>query len=446
MGMFSTTGIRGIVGEKITPQLALEVGRTFGTFLDGSGNVLIGMDSRTSSEMLKSAVVSGLISTGVSVTDAGLVPIPALGYTASKDYDGAIMITSSHNPPQYNGFKFILENGLEITAEAEEKFEEIYNSKEFISKEWKEVGSYSEQSIVGDYIEEITALIDIDAITKSRLRVAVDTGNGAQSILIPELLETIGCKVLAINTKPKGDFNRDPEPNEKTLQKFEEFIRKESADIGIAYDTDGDRSIFLNEKGEVLMGDVTGTLLARELLSESKRPIVTTVATSKIIDDVIEKSELLIKTRVGGKHVAKELLDTNGVFGFEEGGGCIFRDFNLTRDADFASAKMIEILAKSGKKFSELIAELPNYYQLKGKVECPDEKKEEIIKRAAELFKEGASNLITIDGVKALYEDGSVLIRASGTEPTIRVFSEATTRQRAEEIHELSLNKVKELV
>jgi len=444
--LFSTTGIRGLANKDITPERAVEFGKTFGTFLKGSATVLVGRDSRTSSCLLKQALNSGLMATGVHVIDGSLLPIPALGYLVSKNYDAGIMVTSSHNPPEYNGFKFILGNGLEITDEDEDAFEEIYNSKKYTIAPWDALGSYTKKTGTEEYIDALKSLVNIDAIKKAELKVAIDTGNGAQSILVPQIIKALGCELIEINSEPKGVFDRSPEPTPDTLGEFTQLIKDNDADIGIAYDIDGDRAIFADETGKVLMGDVSGTLLARELYKEQKGPIVTTVATSKIIDDVLaDLNTEPIKTRVGGKHVAKALLDQNGVFGFEEGGGCIFTKFNLTRDADAATVKMLEILAQSGKKFSQLIAEMPYYYQCKTKIECTDDAKEKSMKAVSQSVGEDKAikELITLDGVKALYEDGSVLIRASGTEPIIRVFSEATSENRAQELLAWGVKQVK---
>ena len=447
MGMFSTTGIRGISNEDITADFALKVGKTFGTFLEGQGNVLVGMDTRTSSNMLKNALVAGLLSTGVDVIDAGIVPITALGYAVKESYDAGIMVTSSHNPAQYNGFKFILESGLEITTEAEEKFEKIFNASNFKDVKWDKIGQYEEANILPDYIKAIKNYINSEKISSARLKVIADTGNGAQSVLIPTLLEVLGCEATTLHTKLTGFFERNPEPKPETLTTLREKIAEEGADIGIAFDIDGDRAIFVDENGQVIMGDVTGSLISRELLKKQKGTIVTTVATSKLIEDVVkEQNGKLIITEVGGKHVADALLKENGLFGFEEGGGCIFPEMNLTRDGALVTAKMLEILAISGKKFSEILGELPKYIQVKSRVECSDAKKEAAIEKAKNALEQDRekTQLITLDGAKALYSDGSLLIRASGTEPVIRVYSEALTEERAKELNKRGVELVKQ--
>lgn len=444
--MFSTTGIRGISNKDITPELAVKLGKTFGTFLGDGCKIIVARDTRTSSEMLRDALVSGLLSTGADVTDAGVLPVPALGYATGKHFDGGVMITSSHNPPQYNGFKFILENGLEITSEAENRFEEIFNSTGFRQADWDKLGTLSSKNFVDEYISAVIGEIDAGATKKSGLRIVMDTGNGAQSTLAPKLTEALGCKTTALHTELKGEFDRPPEPKAGNIDALQKTVVDESAALGVAFDIDGDRAIFVDELGEVLMGDVTGTLIARELFKENGGKTITTVSTSKITDDVMESvGGELIKTRVGGKYVADAMLKQGGAFGFEEGGGCIFNPFNLTRDADMAMAKIIEIIAKSGKQLSEVISEMPRYYQLKTKVDCPDDKKEEVIGKLGTEFSD-AGEVITVDGVKAIYDNGSILIRASGTEPIIRIFAEATTEERAKELQELGINKLKSFV
>jgi len=442
---FSTTGIRGIANETMTSELALKLGQTFGTFLEGMGTVLIAQDTRTSSEMLSNAMVSGLLSTGVNVVDAGVAPVPALSHCVKLDYDAGVMITSSHNPPEYNGVKFILSDGVEISESDEQKFLELYK-KELVKASWNKVGKLEEVVILGKYSEDLINSINSEVVKSKNLKVVVDTGNGAQSVLMPGLLKELGCDVVELHTEPKGIFDRAPEPRPETLGDLKEKIASEKADFGVAFDCDGDRCIFVSEKSEVVMGDVTGTLLARELLRKNKGgKIITTVSTSKIIDDVAEaEGGEVIKTRVGAKYVGEKLMQENALYGFEENGGNIFPDVSYTRDGSATAVKLLEVLAKSGKQFSELIAELPKYYQVKEKVECSEEKGQELQKLKEKVDRDNVE-ILTLDGVKVVFSDGSVLMRASGTEPLIRIFAEATTPEKAEGYSKWGVNLVKTL-
>jgi phosphomannomutase/phosphoglucomutase len=430
---FSTTGIRGISNKTMTAELALKLGKTLGTFLNGKGRILIARDTRTSSEMLRSALVSGLLSTGVNVVDAGVSPVPALSHCVMADFDAGVMITSSHNPPEYNGMKFITGDGVEFSTGEEQKFLELFKS-EPISANWDTVGKLAEKNILETYEKKLFELADTDLIKTKNYKVVVDTTNGAQGVLMPDLLKKLGCEVVGLFIEPKGIFERTPEPRPETLDVLKEKVVSEQADFGVAFDVDGDRCIFVNEKGEVIMGDVTGTLLARELIREKPGArIVTPISTSKVMDDVAEKEGgKMLKTMVGAKYIGETLKKEGADYGFEETGGSFFPEISFTRDGSAATVKVLETLAKSGKKLSELVDELPKYYQIKLKVPCEEEKKQDTSKLKDKIDREN-KEIITMDGIKVVFEDGSVLMRASGTEPLIRIFVEATSLEKAEE-------------
>ena len=430
---FSTTGIRGISNKTMTAELALKLGKTLGTFLNGKGRILIARDTRTSSEMLRSALVSGLLSTGVNVVDAGVSPVPALSHCVMADFDAGVMITSSHNPPEYNGMKFITGDGVEFSTGEEQKFLELFKS-EPISANWDAVGKLAEKNILETYEKKLFELADTDLIKTKNYKVVVDTTNGAQGVLMPDLLKKLGCEVVGLFIEPKGIFERTPEPRPETLDVLKEKVVSEQADFGVAFDVDGDRCIFVNEKGEVIMGDVTGTLLARELIREKPGArIVTPISTSKVMDDVAEKEGgKMLKTMVGAKYIGETLKKEGADYGFEETGGSFFPEISFTRDGSAATVKVLETLAKSGKKLSELVDELPKYYQIKLKVPCEEEKKQDTSKLKDKIDREN-KEIITMDGIKVVFEDGSVLMRASGTEPLIRIFVEATSLEKAEE-------------
>jgi phosphomannomutase/phosphoglucomutase len=443
---FSTTGIRGISNETMTAELALELGKTFGSFMKGKGAVLVARDTRTSSEMLSSALISGLLSTGVNVTDAGVAPIPALSNTVKQNFDAGIMVTSSHNPPEYNGVKFILGDGVEISEADEQKFIELYKAEK-IQVAWDKIGSLTEKNILDSYSENLIKSIDSTAVKEKKFTVALDTGNGAQSVLMPDLLEKLGCNVIGVHIEPKGIFERPSEPKQETLGDLINIVKEKNADLGIAFDCDGDRCIFVSDLGEVLMVDVTGSIFARGLLRENNGgKIVTTVATSKIIDDIAEKENgEVIKTKVGAKYVGETLMKESALYGFEENGGNIFPDVSYTRDGSATAVKLLDVLSKTNKKLSEFVSELPKYYQVKVTVSCPDDKTGDISK-IKELIDRETEEIITIDGIKIMFSDGSVIMRASGTEPLIRIFAEATSEEKAEEYSKWGTQLVKKIL
>ncbi|NJE62278.1 phosphoglucosamine mutase [Thermococcus sp. 21S7] len=444
--LFGTFGVRGIANEEITPDFALRMGMAFGTMLKREGRenplVVVGMDTRVSGEMLKGALISGLLSVGCDVIDVGIAPTPAIQFaTAHFKADGGAVITASHNPPEYNGIKLLEPNGMGLKKEREAVVEEVFFNEDFDRARWGEIGNVRKENIITPYIEAIKSRVDVEAIKRRRPFVVVDTSNGAGSLTLPYLLRELGCKVVSINAHPDGHFPaRNPEPNEENLRGFVEIVKALGADFGVAQDGDADRAVFIDENGRFIQGDKTFALVADAVLRENGGGLlVTTIATSNLLDDIAKRNNAeVMRTKVGDLIVARALLEHNGTIGGEENGGVIFPDFVLGRDGAMTTAKIVEIFAKSGKKFSELIDELPKYYQFKTKRKVDGDRKA-IVAEVAELAKARGYTVDTTDGTKVLFQDGWVLVRASGTEPIIRVFSEAKSEEKAEKYLNLGL-------
>ncbi|NJE03499.1 phosphoglucosamine mutase [Thermococcus sp. MV11] len=451
--LFGTFGVRGIANEKITPEFALKMGMAFGTMLRREGRkrplVVVGRDTRVSGEMLKNALISGLLSVGCDVIDVGIAPTPAIQWaTAHFKADGGAVITASHNPPEYNGIKLLEPNGMGLKKEREAVVEEVFFKEDFDRARWDEIGEVMEEDIIRPYIEAIKSRVDVEAIRKRRPFVVVDVSNGAGSLTLPYLLRELGCKVVSVNAHPDGHFPaRNPEPNEENLRGFMEIVKALGADFGVAQDGDADRAVFIDENGRFIQGDKTFALVADAVLRENGGGLlVTTIATSNLLDDIAKRNNAeVLRTKVGDLIVARALLEHNGTIGGEENGGVIFPDFVLGRDGAMTTAKIVEIFAKSGKKFSELIDELPKYYQFKTKRHVEGDRKA-IVAKVAELAEKKGYRVDTTDGTKILFEDGWVLVRASGTEPIIRVFSEAKSEGKAEEYLELGLGLLEEAI
>jgi len=451
--LFGTFGVRGIANEKITPEFALKMGMAFGTMLKREGRerplVVVGRDTRVSGEMLKNALISGLLSVGCDVIDVGIAPTPAIQWaTAHFNADGGAVITASHNPPEYNGIKLLEPNGMGLKKEREAVVEEVFFKEDFDRARWDEIGEIREENIIKSYIEAIKSRVDVEAIKKRRPFVVVDTSNGAGSLTLPYLLRELGCKVVSVNAHPDGHFPaRNPEPNEENLKGFMEVVKALGADFGVAQDGDADRAVFIDENGRFIQGDKTFALVADAVLRENGGGLlVTTIATSNLLDDIAKRNNArVMRTRVGDLIVARALLEHNGTIGGEENGGVIFPDFVLGRDGAMTTAKIVEIFAKSGKKFSELIDELPKYYQFKTKRKVEGDRKA-IVEKVAEIAKAKGYDIDTTDGVKILFSDGWVLVRASGTEPIIRVFSEAKSEEKAKDYLELGLKLLDEVI
>ncbi len=444
--LFGTFGVRRTANDVLTPEFASRLAACYGTQIKGT--VAVGGDTRTSTPMLKEAVKAGLLSSGCDVVDLGILPTPGVQYAVRKYYDGGVMITASHNPPKYNGLKFLDEFGIGIPDEMDLKIERLYFDAEPDRVPFSEIGQiYHNDKIIDEYVEEAIANVDADAIREAKLKVVVDCGSGAGCFTAPYLIQKLGCDVTTLNCQADGFFpGRDPEPIEENLQELISVVKELGADIGLAHDGDADRTICIDEKGNFVLGDKTFTLVEKQMLKENDGGIiVTTVATSQAIYDVAEEyGGEVIATAVGDLLVARKLKDENGLFGGEENGGLIFPDFVYGRDAVMTVAKILEIIAKEKKALSELVAELPVYYASKMKIECPDDEKEYVMSSIAKEIQETTDfELDLTDGVKILKEDGWVIVRPSGTEPIFRCFAESDSQDKADEMTEWGISLIK---
>lgn len=443
--LFGTFGVRRTANDVLTPEFASRLAACYGTQIQGK--VAVGGDSRTTSPMLMEAVKSGLLSSGCDVVDLGILPTPGVQYAVRKYYDGGVMITASHNPPEYNGIKFLDEYGIGIPEDIELAIEKLYFDEEPKRANWSEIGRiYTNDKIIDEYVDEAISKVDSEVIKNANLKVVLDCGSGAGCYTAPYLIRKLGCELTTLNAQADGFFpGRDPEPIEENLQELISVVKELNADIGLAHDGDADRTICIDENGNFVLGDKTFTLVEREMLKENGGgTIVTTVATSQAIYDIAnEYNGKVIATAVGDLLVARELKDTNGLFGGEENGGLIFPEFVYGRDAVMTVAKILEIIAKEKKTLSQLVSELPTYYSSKMKTECSDDIKEEVMSKIANEVKNTTDfEIDTTDGVKILKDDGWVIIRPSGTEPIFRSYSEGNTQEKANEMAEWGINLI----
>lgn len=444
--LFGTFGVRRIANDVLTPEFATRLAACYGSVV--RGKIAVGADTRTTSPMLKDAVIAGLLSAGCDAVDLGILPTPAVQYAVRQYYDGGIMITASHNPPKFNGLKFLDEYGIGLPDDIELEIENLYFDSEPIRASWNEIGEkYTNDNIIEEYIQTAISNVDVDAIKEANLKVVLDCGSGAGSFTAPYLVRKLGCEVTTLNCQADGFFpGRDPEPIEENLQELISVVKELDADIGLAHDGDADRTICIDENGAFVLGDKTFTLVEKQMLKENGGgTIVTTVATSQAIYDIAEEyNGEVIATAVGDLLVARKLKDTNGLFGGEENGGLIFPNFVYGRDAALTVAKILEIIAKEKKTLSQLVSELPTYYSAKMKTECADDLKEKIMSKIAAEVKETTDyKLDTTDGVKIFKDGGWVIIRPSGTEPIFRSYSEGNTQEQADEMAQWGISLIK---
>ena len=442
--LFGTNGIRGLVNHDLTPEFVTKIGEALGTFFQG-GRIVIGHDGRTSSPMFAQTLTGSLTSTGCTVYNVGLAPTPAIQYAIKHNkMNGGVIITASHNPPEYNGIKVIAGDGIELPREQEIKIENIFFDDKIRRAKWDNIGRICQlPGIIGTYKEAIKKHVDVTTIRKRRFHVVVDPGNGVGSLTAPYMLREMGCQVTTINANGDGTFSsRLSEPKPENLGELALTVKSINADMGVAYDGDADRSIFVDEKGEIYWGDRTFALIEKHFLrNKPGEIIVTPVSSSTLIKEIADEyGGKVVWTKVGSIVVSHVMKKVNAKLGGEENGGVFYAPHQPVRDGAMTTALILDIMAKTEKKLSELLAELPVYYIEKDKVECPNELKERALKELIRKVKD--MNIDITDGVKIWFTDkSSILIRPSGTEPIYRFYAEGKTKSKA--VHLINEYKAK---
>jgi len=468
------SGVRGIIDDSLTEKVISDFAKAYGTFVIlGSGfkpdpkitvypKILIGRDTRQSGEFVKKIVIDGLLATGCSVTDVGLCPTPtALFLTREMHLDGAIIITASHNPAQWNGLKFVRPDGTFLTKPEIENLIKLYESKKFnLTADKKYANVKNEPDAINAHFDRVLESVDINVIKKAKFKVALDYCNGTGAVTTPYLLKKLGCEILAINTSPDGKFAHNPEPTPKNLEQLAAFVKETKADVGFAQDPDADRLAVVNEKGIAIGEENTLALAVKHVLTKrclapsrqqfhDKVPgtflkVVVNLSTSRMIDDICKEfGAELFRSAVGETNVVDKMRDVGAVVGGEGNGGVIYPSVNFGRDSFIGMALILEYMAKSKKKLSELVAGIKQYSIEKIKIDCPQEKIKEILENVKKSIKVSeCQSVSTLDGVKIDYADGWAHIRGSNTEPVIRIMAEAPTSESAL----ARIDKVKKLI
>jgi len=447
--LFGTNGIRGIVNRELTTEIAIKIGSVIGAFFQ-HGNLIVGYDARTSSPMLAKAIIAGLNATGCNVLLAGMAPTPALQYAVkNRKTDGAVIITASHNPPQYNGIKVVWNDGIELSRKQEIDIENKFFNEKIRYTEWNNLGTIRDiPGVIDDYIEAIKEHVDSARIEKKGYHVVVDAANSVASLAAPRLLRELGCKVTSINANIDGTFpGRPPEPRPENLEDCALIVKAVGADLGVAYDGDADRSIFVDENGKIYWGDKTFALVEKYFLKRNpSEKIITPVSSSTLIKDIADsyKGEI-VWTKVGSITVSQTMKRLKAKLGGEENGGIFYGPHQSVRDGAMATALILNIMATTDKKLSKLLGELPKYFIEKRKVECQNKLKERVLEKLIEQV--SRLNINTIDGVKILFKDKSaILIRPSGTEPIYRLYAEAKTESKALQLVQEYTLKLKRII
>ena len=434
--MVSVSGFRGRVGPSLTPELVAGLGAAYGAFLrddgDGDGDtVIVGRDSRTSGPMLMRAAVAGLLSAGCRVVELGVVPTPTL-MLAVKDAGaaGGIAVTASHNPAEWNALKFAARGGAFLLPERMERFQRRLAEEDPARVDWDAIPAVSgDDAAPGRHVERILGLpfVDVAALRRARMRVALDCVNGAGGVVLPELLERLGCEVHAIGTEPHGRFHRDPEPTARNLAALGELVRGCGARIGFAVDPDADRLSLVDERGRALGEDLTLALAADVVLGRQPGRVVTNLSTSRVVEDVARSHGCgVARAPVGEINVVVRMVAEGAVVGGEGNGGVIVPALQHTRDAPAGAALLLQYLAcEPGVPLSERIAALPAYTIVKEKAAFPREALDTAYQALAEELPPGRQD--ESDGLRIEWpaERAWLHVRPSGTEPVVRLIAEA---------------------
>lgn len=430
------SGVRGLVGETFTPELAVGFAQAFGTYLD-SGRILVCRDARTSGPMVRSAVLAGLLASGCEVIDLGVCPTPSLQLAVRwLDADGGISITAGHNPEPWNALKFVRGDGLYLNALQADELLDIFHQGEFAKAGWEKIRSrVEERDAITHHLDSLSHAFDVEAIRSRRLTVAVDCCNSSCSYLSPRWLDALGCEVLAVNDDPAAPFPHAPEPTRRTMAQLRAVVKAGHADIGFAHDADGERLGVVTESGEILGEEATLPLCAEIQLRRESGTVVTNVSTSGSVERVAERYGAgVVRTPVGQAFISEAMTENRAVLGGEGSGGVIVPRVQLSHDSAAAVGLILEHMAQTGARASELAATLPHLSMLKHYVEVEPNRIYSVLQRVYEELEREGMPFDQTDGVKVQRPDGWVHVRVSNTESKIRVIAESDTDARAQEL------------
>jgi phosphomannomutase/phosphoglucomutase len=442
---FGTNGIRGIFSEDFTLEFVHDMTLAIGTYF-GRGPILIGFDGRDSSPVICKVVSSALNSIGIDCNVAGLVPTPCLEFAVKTlGYSGGIMITASHNPPQYNGIKPAAKDGVEISREDELVIEDIYLQKTWITNPENYGITGKEERAIETYLKGIVSQVDSKLIESKNFKVVLDLGNGVQAVSAPDFCKMMQCKTLLVNQNIDGTFpGRGSEPTPQNLSELSKIVTENNADVGIAFDGDGDRSIFCDNNGNILSGDKSALVLTQHILKKNPNSLIVTCLNSgSNIEVLADKfNSKVIRTKVGSVEVSRKMVSTDALIGFEENGGFMYGKHNQVRDGCMALALMLELLA-TGKSLSDEVASLPPSFTTKDKISCSPENVSKLISSLKEEFPDSD----TTDGIKITIDSKNwVMIRPSGTESIVRVYAEAESQEKLDALMSEYLKKVESII
>ena len=441
--MISVSGVRGLVGTDLTPEVVARWAAAFGTWARAGGNgkrttkIVLGRDARTSGPMFARAAIAGLMSVGCDVIDVGLVPTPTVQLAVEHHRAaGGIILTASHNPIEWNALKFVGPDGIFLDGVAGTRVREMAAGHTTLQRaKYNAIGGLETDSdAIHRHLAAVLALpgVDVRAIRRRRFRVALDTVRGAGGAVMPALLERLGCRVAAINLETDGLFPRPPEPIPENLGALGRLVRRHKADVGIAVDPDVDRLAIVDEKGRPIGEDYTLAFAVRAVRPSRRRPVVCNLSTSLVVEDAArEFGAQVVRAPVGEAHVARKILELGAVIGGEGNGGVMYPALHIGRDAPLAAVLALGLLARERTTVSELVARAPRYTIVKAKVPRGP-RLEPVYDGLRQRFPDAAVD--TQDGLRLAWPDRWLHVRPSGTEPIIRLIAEAPSGADAERL------------
>lgn len=434
--LFGTSGIRGKVGEQLSIESCLEIGKAVGSTLSPASRVCLSTDTRVSKDVIKTALISGLLSIGVNVTDLGILPTPALALlTAELGFDAGIMITASHNPPSYNGIKLFNRDSLGFSPEQEEEIESRCLSRQFRQVGWQEYGSLLKEEKAGEkYLLALENKVSSWSITP-RMKLVIDPGNGAACNLASALFHNLGFEVFPINDDPDGLFpGRSAEPTAETLKGTVEFLRDCNADLAICFDGDADRVVFCDKQGFLGYNEMIAYISRLAVKESGKAKVATTVETGKLLDAaVVDLNARVVRGRVGDVSLAYSARELDAAIGVEQVGVYILPQIGYYPDSFLAVLFLLSHLNDVGE-IRDFYRRLPSFFFEKVKISCPDNLKQEVMEKCGISVDSSAGEVNNLDGIRIDFADSWLLIRPSGTEPAIRLLVEGDSRDKVKEL------------
>lgn len=445
--MVSISGVRGEIGSTLSPQTIEKYVMAFATYLNG-GRVVVGRDSRVSGPFINDIVKGCLAASGCEVIDIGIVSTPTVELEIEyHKAAGGIAITASHNPIQWNGLKFMGSDGRFLNPDQAAKVYALADEGAFVLQPWDKLGRVkSDDGANQRHIDAVLNLsyVDVEALRKRRFKVVVDTVNGAGGLIIPQLLEALGCEVITINEEANGRFAHTPEPLPENLTQLSEAVKKHKADVGFAVDPDVDRCAIVDNYGQPIGEEYTLAIAAQLVFSKKMGRMVVNMSTSRASEDIAKYFNcMFVRSKVGEINVAEKMKEIDAIIGGEGNGGVILPELHMGRDAPVAVALTLQALLEHGGTMAELKASLPQYEMAKLKVNIAGMDPDKVLKAMAEKYQDQDPDLL--DGVKIDFPDRWVHLRKSNTEPIVRVIAEAPTAEQARELAERFLEEIKKM-